>query len=110
VKITKATSVKDIACYTRHYSNEGVLVAVKLKYANRVYVADQAAFEKRREYLFSKMSESRCLTNRELDTCYAARGATIIPIADYTGGFELPIVLIERELDFDEILWVGDVK
>lgn len=66
-------------------SRDDYIVAVKLKYANSVYVADNAKYE---------------------ENGLAARGATIVPITEYKGDYKEPIVLINRELDFDEIDWI----
>ena len=66
-------------------SEDNYIVAIKLKYANDVYVVDNSKYE---------------------ENGLAARGATIVPITEYKGGYKEPIVLINRELDFDEIDWL----
>ena len=84
-------------------SCENYIVAIKLKYSNGIYVADNYKYEEKRKELFEAISPRERLTNAELDSAYAARGATIIPITEYKGDYKEPIVLIKRELDFDEI-------
>lgn len=79
------------------------LVTVKLKYANDVYVVDNAVYRDAREKAFEAIAPRDRLTNEELSDCEAARAATIIPITEYKGNYRQPFVLIARELDFDEI-------
>ena len=56
--------------------NSGYMIAIKPKYANDIYVVDYALPEEKR---------------------------VLVPINDYNGGFENPLVWICRELEFDEI-------
>ncbi len=83
--------------------NDDNIISIKLKYANDVYVADQAAYEATREQIFKDIAPRDCMTDAEFDNVLAARGATIIPITEYKGNYKEPIVLIARELDFDEV-------
>lgn len=86
------------------------LVAIKLKYSNDVYVADNSKFDETRYQLFEAIAPRDRLTDEELDRAYAVRGATIVPITEYNGGYKEPLVLINRELDFDEIEWFVEMK
>lgn len=86
------------------------LVAVRLKYANDVYVADNAKYVEKRHQIFETIAPRDRLTDEELGDAKAARGATIIPITEYKGNYKDPIVLINRELDFDEIEWLVNVE
>ncbi len=86
------------SCLGKNYA-----VAIKLRYANEVYVADDAKFEETRQQLFQEIAPRERLTDAELNRAYAARGATILPITEYKGGYQNPIVLINRELEFEEI-------
>lgn len=88
---------------TSSWQNEQFMVAVKLKYANEVYVADNAKYTETRKQLFDTIAPRDILTGKELGNALAARGATIVPITEYKGCYKEPIVLINRELDFDEI-------
>ena len=78
-------------------------VVLKLKYANDVYVVDNAKYEETREAIFKTKAPGECLTNEEYGDVIAARAATIVPIGEYKGNYKEPIVLITRELEFDEI-------
>lgn len=80
------------------------LVSIKLKYANHVYVIDNAKFEETRQQLFKDIAPREKLTDKEYDDVIASRGATIIPITEYKGDYKEPLVLISRELDFDEVI------
>ena len=86
--------------------SETYTVAIKLKYSNDVYVVDNSKFEEVRQGLFKTILPRTRLTDAEVGNAYAARGATIIPITEYKGDYKEPVVLINRELDFDEIDWV----
>lgn len=78
-------------------------VAIKLKYANEVYVVDDARFNETHCQPFQNISPCNRLTDAEIGMVYADRGATIVPITEYKGGYKVPIVLINRELEFEEI-------
>lgn len=82
------------------------IVAIKLKYANQVYVADNSKYEETRQQLFKAIAPRDRLTDEELGKAFAARGATIVPITEYKGDYKEPILLINRELDFEEIDWL----
>ena len=93
--------------------DEEVICRVKLSRANDVYVGDHAAFVKRREELWAALegSDRTSLTDAEVNQMEAARGATLVPITEYDGSYELPVVLIGRELGFDEVEIVrGPIK
>lgn len=83
------------------------IIAVRLKYANNVYVADNSKFDETRYQLFDAIAPRERLTDDELKQAYIARGATIVPITEYKGDYKDPIVLINRELDFEEIEWIA---
>lgn len=76
-----------------------------------VYVADHAVWEKRRRELFEQIKPRDRLTEEEVNQAHQARACTIMPIVEYalmtqadpTATYEQPIVLINRELDFDEV-------
>lgn len=105
------SNLDEIASYIRHsIFSDNYIVAIKPKYANGMYVADNAVYEETRKKLFESIAPRNRLTDKELDQALAARGATIIPITEYKGDYKQPILLIERELDFDEIEWIADNK
>ena len=82
----------------------GQLVKVTPKDARGIYVADNAAYEKRREAITKSIKDQRdCFTNDEINDFVRARACTIVPITAYKGGYEEPIYLINRELGFDEV-------
>jgi len=86
------------------------ILEIKPKYANHIYVADNFPYEKMRQQLFRKIAPRNRLTDEEIGNAYAARGATIVPITEYKGGYKEPIVLINRELDFDEVEIIGQME
>ena len=86
------------------------IVAIRPKYANGIFVIDESKFEERRQELFKQIAPRDTLTDEELDSAYDARKATEIPVNDYKGDYKKPIVIITRELDFDEIEWVSEMS
>jgi len=83
------------------------LLKIAPKYANDIYVADSAVYEKAREEMFASIAPRDRLTDDELDACKAVRARSIVPIMDYDGSYEQPFMLIRRELDFDEVEMAG---
>jgi len=81
-------------------------VAIKLKYANSVYVIDSSKFEETRQRIFKDIAPRNSLTDDELNIAFAARATTIVPINEYKGDYKEPILLVGRELDFEEIDWM----
>ncbi len=80
------------------------VLRIKPNRANDIFIADHAQYEKRRTELGEAMEEGRSrYTDAEVADFVCARGRTIIPISKYKGGYEQPIVLINRELSFDEV-------
>ncbi|MBQ9314103.1 MAG: hypothetical protein IJ220_03750 [Clostridia bacterium] len=86
------------------------ILTIRPKYANHVFVVDNFPFEETRQNLFQKIAPRERLTDEEIGNAYAARGATIIPITEYKGGYKEPIVLINRELDFDEVEIIKQIR
>ena len=84
------------------------LVKVTPKDARGVYVADHAAYEKRRAAIAVSIKGQReHFTDAEVNDFIRARACTIVPITEYKGGYEDPIYLINRELSFDEVEVIG---
>lgn len=112
--ITSNSELNEIArCIDLEMGNlfkRNYVIAVKLKYANEVYVVDNAKYEDTRLKLFEAIAPREKLTYEEYNDVLAARGATIVPITDYKGDYKDPIVLINRELDFDEIEWIANYE
>ena len=79
------------------------IATINLKYANQVYVADNSKYVETRQQLFETIAPRDRLTDEELGNAFAARVATIVPITEYKGSYKEPIVLINRELEFEEI-------
>ncbi len=89
-----------------HYSwldRERFVFRITPTRADGIYVADHAPYEKCREELFNEIKPRDRLTDEELAEAYLARARTIIPITEYAGGYKQPVVLINRELGFDEV-------
>ena len=84
------------------------LIKVTPKDARGIYVADHAAYAKRRAVLAEAIKGQRdSFTDAEVNDFVRARACTIVPIVDYKGDYEQPIYLINRELGFDEVEVIG---
>ena len=79
------------------------VVRVKLNRANDVYVADVWPEVVLRRALFGKRASGYHLTNAEVAMGMRASGRTVVPLATYRGGYKLPVVLVNRELDLNEV-------
>lgn len=83
--------------------NRDHVVRVVPKYANGVYVADMAPHESYTQEIWKQNSNQYSLTDEQYAESLRMIGRTIAPIQEYEGRYEQPIVLINRELDFDEV-------
>ena len=85
--------------------DERFLFRIIPKWADGIYVADHTPYEVLRQELLEKAikEDRKRLTDEEVAAFVCARARTITPISEYDGSFEQPIVLINRELGFDEV-------
>jgi len=102
--------ISEVSSAMRSISYGDKIVAIKPKYANGIYVVDNSKYVKMRERLFEKIAPRTRLNDEEYGDVLAARAATIVPINEYKGNYKQPLVLIGRELDFDEIDYMVDCK
>lgn len=109
-EVTDETSIDtlDIPGHSRWSDREQQFVLrVSPNRADGVYVADHSAYELRRRELRDEAARQgdpdRDFTRDEVRDFVSARGRTIVPISEYAGGYEQPVVLVNRELDFDEV-------
>lgn len=110
LKCKDAERYVDITCHWPSIFGPNYLLKIAPKYANDIYVADSAVYEKAREEMFASIAPRDRLTDDELDACDAVRARSIVPILDYDGSYERPFMLIRRELDFDEVELAGSVE
>lgn len=80
--------------------DNNVLIQLLPKKANDIYIADYGPAEGFRKDCFEVVTK---LTDEQLATYLCMPGKTIIPIHEYKGDFSLPVVLVNRELDFSEV-------
>lgn len=97
----------EIPGHYRWSNRERFVIRVLPKRANDIYVADHAEYEKRREEIWeavkAEAGNRNRLTDAEVADFIRARARTIVPLSEYDGSYEQPIVLINRELSFDEV-------
>lgn len=99
----------DIHGHNRWSDRDQFVIRVRPNRANDIYIADHAPYERRREVLVgvSVLGGRKMLTDAEVADFTRARARTIVPISEYKGGYEQPVVLINRELSFDEVEVMG---
>lgn len=108
-KVTKKTPINtlEVPGHYRWSDRERYLIRVIPNRANEIYIADHGQFEMRSKEI-DNSSNSYSFTGREVVDIYCARARTLIPITEYQGQFVKPVVLINRELDFDEVEVVSE--
>jgi len=91
--------------HTRWSDRERFVIRLIPNRANDIYIADHAPYEKRRKEICEALEKEKRdrLTDAEVADCDRARARTIVPVSEYQGGYEKPVVLINRELDLDEV-------
>ncbi len=110
-EVTPETPIEslEIPGHYRRDDCERFVIRVTANRANDIYIADHAAYEKRRKELGDAMEKGRDrFTDDEVADFIRARARTIIPISEYKGGYEQPVVLVNRELSFDEVEVVSE--
>ncbi len=95
----------------RSVRDENFLFELNPKTMDSVYVADQQTFEDTREAMWqnrpSPLHPHR-VSDAEMKPVYSARARTIVPIAEYNGSYEQPIILVKWDsLSYDEIQLVS---
>jgi hypothetical protein len=87
-----------------HY-RETYVIRIFPKSAYDIYIADNDAAEaKRGDLIALATGENRdCLTEEEAMEIKRTMARTLIPIDQYKGGYKDPVVLVNRELAFDEV-------
>lgn len=81
------------------------VLRINPKNANHIFVADNAAGHKYEKLCIEAHPEQQWLIDKEHNEYQRCIGRTIIPIQEYKGNYECPVILIgeERELSFDEV-------
>lgn len=104
-EVTAETEIESLEV-PGHYrlSDRGrFVIRVTPNRANKIYIADHAQYEKRRGELADSLKVRDHFRNDEVADFTRARARTIVPISEYRGGYKQPVVLINRELSFDEV-------
>ncbi len=106
-KVTPETDIEALEVFGHHRwpDREQFVLRLTPKSSESIYVADHAAYEKRRQELsdIAEKEGRRRFTDEEVADFVRARARTIVPIAEYKGDFEKPVVLVTRELAFEEV-------
>lgn len=111
-EVTPETPIEslEVPGHYRREDRQRFVVRVKPNRANDIYIADHAAYEKRRRELAGSfvLDGRKYFTGEEVADFIRARARTIIPISEYQDDFKQPVVLINRELSFDEVEMVSE--
>lgn len=104
-EVTESTPIEvlEIPGRYRWADRDRFVIRVTPKRADGIYIADHAAYERRRRELAEAHPARERFTSEEVIDFMSARGRTISPISEYQGGFEQPVVLINRELSLEEV-------
>ena len=81
------------------------LETICLKYANFVYVVDDAAYKK----VADEWVAGGC-NGEGIADAFLARAKTIVPIDQYDGSYAEPFVVISRDLMFDEVVSIQRIE
>lgn len=104
-EVTQETNIEilDVPGHYRWSDREQFVVRITPNAAEGIYVADWDAFDQSRNATFNSNPEGYRASDGEVGEWYRAAARTMIPITEYKGDFKKPVVLINRELDFDEV-------
>lgn len=106
----KLTESSEIPGHYRWGDSDQFIVRIKPNRANDIYIADHGEYERVRQDIGSTILNRDYFSDEEVARFTRARASTIIPISEYRGGFEQPLILINRELSFDEVEVVKDIR
>lgn len=99
---TKIESLK-IPGHSRWSDRDRFIVCIKPKSANNIFIADMSAREEYKAEWFNDHPGQKSLSHEAYREFLLISGRTIIPITDYKGDYKEPVVLINRDLSFDEV-------
>ncbi len=105
-EVTSNTPIEKLEVYGYHRwpDRDQFVIRLKPNKADAIYVADHAAYEKRRKEIGDAMEKGRDhFTTAEVADFICSRACTIVPITEYNGGYKQPVVLVNRELSLDEV-------
>lgn len=84
-------------------SSERNIVVIDPKTADEIYVCDAEAYENARKKYFGDKPSDHYASDQDIDEFKRAMARTLIPVTEYKGDHVTPILLISRELNFDEV-------
>lgn len=106
-KVTDTTAIDslEVPGHYRWSHREQFVIRIKPNWANDIYIADHAQYEKRRKEISDsiKNQNRKEFTDAEVADFTCAFARTIVPISEYSGEYKQPVVLVNRELSFDEV-------
>ena len=97
------THPTDSAQYN-YRSDQGSIIEINLKYANSIFIIDTAIFQTLKDEWFSDNLERKNLPQEILEKFISSQLKSMIPINEYFGGYDTPIVISNRRILSDEIV------
>lgn len=99
-EVTPTTAIEtlEVPGHYRSSHREQYVFRIRPNRANDMYVVDNVPDE-----MHQSDFPERTGLGSWVERLSLVRARTIIPITEYTGGYNEPVVLIGRELDFDEV-------
>lgn len=93
----------EIPGHHRWPDREQFVIRVIPNRANGIYVADISVRDNYKKKIFENNPEQERMSDKEYHEYLRTAGRTIIPISEYRGDYKKPVVLIKRELSFNEV-------
>lgn len=82
---------------------EEFVIQINPKNANGIYIVDMGTREEYKKKIFEENPEQKFLTNGQYFESLRVSARTLIPITEYKGDYREPVVLINREIGFEEV-------
>lgn len=114
-EVTPETYIRDLEIPGHHRwsDREQFVLRITPNSADDIYIVDWYPYEEARQATFANPKKERA-TDEEVGEWKRAAARTMIPITEYRGDFKKPLILICRDLGFDEVEvvsgpWKGNI-
>ena len=104
-EVTADTPIKDLEVpgHYRWSDRQQFIIRVTPSSANGIYVADMSAQDEYKQKLFEENPKQERMTDEQYNEFQRVSSRTLIPITEYKGDYKRPVVLINREMYFNEV-------
>ena len=101
--LKEVSNVEEILAYDFRFTYPDYLVQITLNNHDNVYIADLTDGKKYRNFILQNNPFEEGLTVEQYEEFLDILQKTIMPVGNYCGDYEQPIILVDRGLDPDEI-------